>query len=232
MRPSELALRGNQRLSVIYGDYHICPTCGIVDRDRQRSRVGYPCPICSITGDGGLLYLPLSAFSLIDLMQEMYRLGSSTTDDQQTRSHHLAIVVFFCSLTEVILQHFFMECMFDQAIPDPVQDRLLNDHLGVRDRVDTLFPTIAGMKFKEAIKHLSTAQGVDHGDIAKFCAATAKKRNLFLHNGAKWVIPANLAEECIDLVPALINLFVALHNEFARKNRATAAGQQLLEQIM
>ncbi len=211
----------SQRLSTLLADFMICGSCGIVDRDHERIRVGYECPRCGIPGDGASGYFPLSALSLIDLMQEFYHLkqggaaANSVPVERNEGNHRLAVVIFFCALVEVLLQHFLEERMSKMGLPHEIQGRLLDDNLSVKQRVQRLFPTLTGVKWEKAVATLSERVDLDYSEAAKFYYQQASRaRNKFLHGGNKWAIPQDMPEQCISHIWPLVCLFVALHNEY------------------
>ena len=209
----------NQRLSTILTDFMICESCGIVDRDRGRMIIGYQCPRCGIPGSIGRIYFPLPIQSLIDLMQEFYHskldapLDSEASGVQRPSNHQLAVVIFFCTLGEVLFEHFIREFMFKKELPRMIQDRLLNDNPFVKQRIKKLFPALTGAKWNETIEKLSRRDGHDYVGTVRFYRRASDARNKFLHKGNKWAIPRDMPEQCIKQVWPLISLFVALHNE-------------------
>lgn len=138
----------DQELSTLLSAFMICTSCEIVDLDQERERVGYQCPRCGVVGNGALLYFPMSIHTLIDLMQEFYHLkqGPDVDSDevssiQNKGNHQLAVVIFFCTLVEVLLQHFLEQRMSRMGLPQEIQERLLNDNMFVKQRIQKLFPT-------------------------------------------------------------------------------------------
>ena len=61
-----------QPLSTLISDQLVCQFCHVVDRDHERSRVGYVCPTCGKESEGGRLYFSINIDILVDLMQESY----------------------------------------------------------------------------------------------------------------------------------------------------------------
>lgn len=210
----------SQRLSTLLADFIICESCGIVDRDQERSRVGYECSSCGIPSHGATYYFPISVSSLIDLMQEFYHSKkqeatplSEAPAKQKESNHQLAVVIFFCTLGEVLLQHFLEQCMCKMGLPHEIQDRLLNDNLFVKQRVEKLFPTLTGVKWNETVAMLSERGELDYVETTEFYQRTSRARNEFLHRGNKWAIPQGMPEQCIRHIWPLVCLFVELHNE-------------------
>lgn len=211
-----------QRLSTLLADFMICESCGIVDREHERMRVGYACPRCGVPGQGATAYFPMSVISLIDLMQEFYhgRTNLEADEEQMTSpkgNHRLAVVIFFCTLGEVLLEHFFKGLMSHIGLSRLIQERLLNDNIFVKQRVEKLFPALTGVRWKPAVKMLAKGKQLDYLKATEFYEDAVEKRNLFLHKGNKWAIPKDMPENCLRQIWPLVNLFVALHNKFLAK---------------
>jgi hypothetical protein len=215
-----LEIRG-QPLSTLLADFMICQSCHVVDRDQERMRVGYPCPHCGVSGNGARGYFSISVHSLIDLMQEFYHMKEeldSHSDEmpvrQQRGNHRLAVVIFFCTLGEVLLAHFLEQLMSHTGLSRSIQERLLNDNIFVKQRVEKLFPALTGVRWKVAVKTLTKGKQLDYLKATEFYEEVVEKRNLFLHKGNKWAIPKDMPENCVRQIWPLVNLFVGLHNKY------------------
>ncbi len=200
--------------------YFICRNCYIVDRDLRRSAVGYKCPRCGFCGEGSTSYYGTNVFSLLDLMQEFYFLKSERHEQkkminpEKKEDHHIAIVILFCSLAEVLLNHLLNQIMDKKDIPFEVQERLLHDNLNVVQRIDKLFPSLTGMKWKKAIEKVDKRSKYDYKSTISFYQETNAARNAFLHKGYISAITEGMPIRCLDNAEPLINLFVDLHNHF------------------
>jgi hypothetical protein len=167
-----------------------------------------------------MYYFPISVSSLIDLMQEFYHLKqeatphSETPVEQKESNHQLAVVIFFCALAEVLLQHFLEQCMSKMGLPHEIQDRLLNDNPFVKQRVEKIFPVLTGVKWNKAMAILSEYVKLNYVEVTEFHKRTSRARNEFLHKGSKWAIPQDMPEQCIRRIWPLVCLFVALHNKY------------------
>ncbi len=208
----------DQPLHTLLANFFMCEKCRFVDRDTNRFAVGYKCHQCGTPSEGGRLYFPIGALSLIDLMQEFYHLNDSNAknNSNQEKNNQLAVVIFFCSLTEVYLQNFLEELMATIGIPIKIQERLLADNLFVRTRVEKLFPTLTGMKWKKALRNLTAKVEVelDYEYTAKFYLRVSNARNKFLHAGNKGAIHKDMPKQCLEQIWPLSCLFASLHNEF------------------
>jgi hypothetical protein len=207
----------NQALSTLLADFSVCHGCAVVDRNKNRIQVGTPCPECSIPSKGATAYFHLEVVTLIDLMQEIYHSSPSPRQGSQPsrspkRDHQLAVVIFFCTLGEVLLGHFLREAMIALNLPKGVIDRLLSDHQYAKQRIEKVFPSVTGRKWKKTVEQLSSSAKLDYSTTVDFYLQAVEARNKFLHDGVKWAIPEGMPEKCMRTIGPLLNLFVALHN--------------------
>jgi len=190
--------------------------------DEARTTVGHPCGRCKVPGDGGLEYFHIGVWSLINLMQEFFHsnatpVNADTIGTEPDNTHPLGVVIFFCSLTEVLMENFIEEVMCEQKIPPNLQERLLQDSLFFKRRAEKLVPSLIKDKWSAAVAAVSTSEKNFKATL-DFYYDTAKKRNVFLHRGERWEIPKELPRECLDSIPQLLEFFVRLHNRYvARK---------------
>ena len=210
----------NQKLSTLLSFFMICTSCKVVDSDINRIEVGYKCPRCGIAGGGGRNYFPTSVHSLIDLMQEFYHLkqvsdiDSEVPNIQNESNHQLAVVILFCTLGEVLLQHFLETLMSSMGLSQQIQERLLSDNMFVQQRTQKIFTTLTGAKWNETVGKLSGKVELNYIETIDFYKHAVEKRNYFLHRGSKWAIPKDMPENCLRQIWPIVNLFVSLHNEF------------------
>lgn len=209
-----------QKFSEFIENYYLCKSCGIVDGDYERIQVGHECSRCGVPGDGALSYFMFSVSTTADLIGELHPLPDLYSIEPEAQitdikeSHDLALLVFFCTLGEILLQHFLQRCMANQKIPVKVQDRLLDDNRFVKQRIDKLFPMLTGDKWTKAIQKVIEKSGEDYSKTVKFYIEANEKRNQLLHLGNKWIVPSGFATECFDNTAPLVKLFVELHNEY------------------
>ena len=203
-----------QLLSTLIAHHCECGNCHIVDNDSNRQRVGYPCPNCGVKGNGGQTYFHLGIISMINLMQEFYHTKKPSTISVD--SHKLAVVVFFCTLVETLLENLLREAMISQKIPGTVQDRLLWDNMTGKQRTEKLFPALFNHTWKQAISEANRAQPkMDYKVTLNFFLKAVEARNKFLHPpGNKWAIRLDMPRQCLNHTPVLISLFVWLHNRY------------------
>lgn len=209
----------HQRLSIIVDDFLICDSCKIVDRDQERMTVGYKCPHCGTPSKGGHQYFLLNADILIDLIGSLYRPKQKPTSEsrvtpQQNEHDQAAIVVFFCSLGEVLLDQFLKELMLKAELPQKIQDRLFEDNLFIKQKVEKLFPALTGVKWIKAVEMLNERVNRHYIETHKFYEHMSKLRNKFIHKGMISSIHERMPEQCIRHIWLLLNLFVNLHNEY------------------
>jgi hypothetical protein len=81
-------------------------------------------------------------------------------------------------------------------------------------RLENLFPSLVGIKWKEAISELSKTSTLDYRKLDRSITEIVRWRNTFLHQGYKVAIKAEMAEGCMRNIWPLLNLYVELHNRF------------------
>ena len=200
--------------------YHDCHACGIVDRDLERAAVGHPCGRCGAESHGAHSHFPFSVPTLIDLIQHNYHApehkgaGSVIAGPE---SHRLTVIVLFSSLTEVLLQHFLVEGLLAQGVPVASVASRLKETQFVEPRLKKLFPLVAKESWAKGLKALPLVGGMAAWDVATFCRIVAVARNRFLHQGNKWAIPDTMPLKCVQTLPPLLQMFVALHNRYVAR---------------
>lgn len=217
---SEILEINDQSLGLLLADFLICDSCGYVVKFDFQMDSSYQCSRCGFWNKVATLYFPITVRSLIDLMQEFYHLKQEATPDSETpaeqkeSNHRLAVVIFFCSLGEILLAHFFNERMFKMKLPQEIRKRLLDDNWSVKQRIQKLFPSLTCVKWKEAVETLSKRVELNYNKTVEFYRRVSDVRNKFLHEGLKWAIPSDMPKQCLCHIWPLICLFVALHNEY------------------
>jgi len=208
----------NQRLSSLFRNFIICETCKRIGREQEREKTGYKCPYCGAESEP-IEYLYLNALKLIDLMQELYHSAQEEAPDSKRRDRRdiqLAVVIFFCSLGEVLLVQFLENLMIKMGLPLEVRKRLLDDNQSVKQRLEKLFPTLTGVKkWKKAVRTLDRERPeLNYIETVRFYEKVRDVRNKFVHGGNKWAIPQEMPEQCIRHIWPLVHLFVDLHNKY------------------
>ncbi|HEX8843475.1 MAG TPA: hypothetical protein VF791_02470 [Pyrinomonadaceae bacterium] len=215
MKISEIT---EQPLGTLIDIFYVCQSCGIVDSDSERGAVGTPCAHCGAKSKGGLSYFGLPVDALINLMQESFHQKPRQTKSGHSlvrdNVHQLAVVIYFSTLGEVLLEHFLRELMWAFQIPTGVRERVLNDNLFSRERVEKVFPSLVNEKWNAVIKELSKNSKLDYEKTVKFYLQVVNARNQFLHRGSKWAISKSMPEECMEEIWSLMNLYVKLHNRY------------------
>jgi hypothetical protein len=203
--------------------YYICQACGVVDRDKDRLIVGHKCPRCGTPSQQGLMFFDMTVGAIADLVAEFYPLlppdspPSTAPITDPPESHRLAILVFFCTLGEILLQHYLERCMLRLGLPVEIQERLLQDNLFPKQRIKRLFPILTGATWQVAVKAASKSANSEFENTVDFYLEATEKRNQLLHVGNKWLITPDMAVKCFDQMDSLIRLFVELHNIYLAK---------------
>lgn len=205
-----------------------CEYCHSVVEDLGMSEHGHPCPLCGHGSRGGLAWLPLTAHTLIALMQETYHSKPHVTAlprgelEGVASASGLGTLIFYCTLGEVLLAHFLEDLMTAQGLDGRTRGKLLNAHRHFRQRVDVLLPALTKCSWDTAISRLRSQRLGDFRSVSSFHRRAVDARNTLLHSGYRWADTPSLARRCMDKVPALVRLFVALHNLFVAHPRQKA----------
>lgn len=213
----------HQALGPILTNFHICQHCHTVDRDSDRIMVGHPCSNCGKPSPSGRGYFNLSVHSLINSMQELFHKDQPEEPScsepglygiSSKKNSKVAVVVFFVTLREVLLENLLYDLMIAQDLPANVCKRLFADSPMHRQRLDKLFPSLAGVTWKTAINTVNKKCELDYVELDSFLKKIVDARNKFLHKGSKYAITEKMAEECLRNTWPLLNLHVYLHNEY------------------
>ena len=209
-----------QPLGLVLDSFCICQSCHIVDTDHERIEVGHPCSTCGEPSPSGRSFFSLPVYSLINLMQVSYHSENVISQTGGLQDHHasedtkLAVVIFFVALREVLMTRFLGSLMIDRNIPKDICERLFEDNLTHTQRMNKLFQSLTGQKWKKAIKILSEDSGIDYANLDKFIEDTVNARKTFLHQGIKWAVGKDMVRHCLERIPSLLQLHVDLHNKY------------------
>lgn len=193
--------------------FEVCDMCGVVDTDQERIRIGHPCSACGSPSAGGTCCYGLPVDTLLNLIEENCEEDPAVCSQL---SSHLSAVIFFCTLGEVLLEHFLTELMLAQAIPRSVMKRLLNDSLSAKQRVDKLFPALTASKWADELLELEEKDGRPYRAATNFYLRAVAARNLVLHRGATRAVSRDMRTNCATHSNNYLYLFATLHNRFAR----------------
>lgn len=213
----DIASIRTQDASTLACDHLMCQSCKVIDRNKNRCRVGYPCPVCGVNGKSGLLAFPVSIHILVDLVQQAFHSESPVGPISGPQVSGVGTVLFFCSLREALLNWFVRGHLQSEKVPDRLIERLFDDNKLARQKFGPLFQSVVGDKWTDAIVKASARDGRDYLPISTLMLQAAEVRNEFLHNGHGWRADEPFARSCLNAVPSLIQLFCALHNTYIHK---------------
>jgi hypothetical protein len=170
-------------------------------------------------------YFDLAVWSLINLMQEFFlkdaRKPAPVTGARDSRNSPLAVVLFFATFREVLLKHFLTKMMLAHRLTTSVSERLFADSQSHQQMLNNLFPALTGgIKWNTALAQVQSHLSFDTTALNDFLRSVAKARNAFLHDGSKWAVKPAMAKQCMYRLYDLLELYVALHNEFVVKQYA------------
>jgi hypothetical protein len=164
-----------------------------------------------------MLYFELSTLLLIDLMQEAFHTRGTARNDgigPNRNAHNVSVVLFFCTLREVLLNSLLGYLHWAQDIPRAVYERLIADSNTYALRQNNLLPTFTGKKWKALIAYESHHSQLDYVELDEFLRKAVDARNKFMHEGKHWGINRALAQGCMDHIWPLLAFYVSLHNRY------------------
>ncbi len=204
-------------LSTLVCDFFICESCGIIDRDHERMRRGHPCSSW-FAESTCLLAFDSNISLLIDLAQEAFHSRAPTWSPKEYRpqGRDVGTMLIICSLREALLTNFLVENLLAKKVDRRLIERMLDDNRLTSQKLDRLFPSIVGLKWKQAIDSLSKKHAKDYTVVSSLMEEAAKERNKFLHEGSPWRINRDLSKRCIDSLFEWMSLFANLHNEYTQ----------------
>jgi hypothetical protein len=203
--------------------YYICPSCEIVDRDKDRAIVDHPCSRCGNPSSGGIAYFDRTVCTIADFIAELYPMPDLDSPSSigplphPSESHRLAILLFFCTLGETLQQQFLERCVSRSDLPPKIQANLLQSILHPLDHIEQYFQDLTGATWQQAVTAASKHAKSDFRSTLVIYILASKKRNQLLLLGNKLAVSPKLAKQCFDHMAPLITLFVELHNIYLVK---------------
>jgi len=208
-----------EELDYVVGEWQVCQSCRIVDKDRRRSTVGYICPVCGASSEGGLMHFEMSVHLTIDLIKEAFltehKIENAGTDyEYKINTHYISVLIFFCTLREILLNSLIRELCWGLKLPEGIYKRLIADNKMHVQKQDKLFASLTGEKWQDALVHLSNEGDSDYVGINDKIRDLVLLRNKFVHKGHGWDIAEEAANDCVRTIAPLLLMYIHLHNEF------------------
>jgi hypothetical protein len=164
------------------------------------------------------MYFHLNIHALVNLMQIAYHSprneALSTEHFDSREAQNAAILIFFCTLQEALLENLLLELCRAQQLSNAVTERLLSDNWRLGDRQGKLWFALTGEKWKTAIERANVGEEIKYADVNQVCTDVLEKRNRFVHTGASYIATRELADKCVTSIWGVISMYVALHNAF------------------
>jgi len=206
----------NQDASTLVCDFMICGRCGIVDRKHSRIVANSLCPACHQPAGVARLYYPISVHILVDLAQQSYHSTAPVGPISGPQAPAVGAILFFCTLREVLLNHFLLALLRAEGVKTTIIEKLMDDNKLASQKFTGLFSSVVGKSWKEAVLEASSFDGTDYQPVSDLMLSAASIRNEFIHEGTGWAATREVATNCINSMPAMFGLFVALHNIYVR----------------
>lgn len=208
-----------QAASTIVCNYMVCRSCSFVEP--ADSLVGRPCSACNRSGGVALLYFPINIRVLVDLVQEAFHSYSSTEAKSGPDASSVGVLLFFSTLRETLLDHFLLSMLRKKQVDQSLIERLFHDNKQANQKFNNLFPAVTGDKWEEAVKAASTREGIDYQPVSNLMKTASKIRNGFLHEGRGCRATRDMARLCLNSLPYMTSLFVALNNIYISSSSHT-----------
>lgn len=210
----QLADIDTQDASTLVCDYLICGNCGIIDRDHSRMRRGNKCSTCGKESEAGRLAFPINVHILVDLVQQAYHSKAPIGPISGPQVPSIGTILLFCTLREALLNGFLINRLRVQRVPAPLIEKLLSDNKLASQKFGGLFTSVVGCKWENAVTEASRQAAVNFAPTSNLMRDAAAIRNEFLHEGGAWQATRQVATDCVNAMPSLSALFVALHNVY------------------
>lgn len=215
----------DQPASTLSCDHLICGHCGVVDRDHSRSRVGSNCSSCGAVSEGGRLHFSINIHILVDLAQQAFLSSAPVGPISGPQASGIATILFFCALRETLLTKFLTDLLRAQNVPGRLIEKLLDDNKLANQKFGDLFSSVVGVTWNVAVAEASRQEGRFFEPVSQLMKDAAAIRNEFLHEGSAWSASQEVAKSCVDELPALVSLFVSLHNLYIHPLVRSASSQ-------
>lgn len=200
--------------------YTVCRDCCIAGVFLDADSPEVPCPVCGSKKGVGLLFYDLDILIMVDLVQESYQSISNFDDTNQKgvsradRAHIASVLVFFCTLKEMLLDRFLGHLMHAHKLPEGVRKRLLADNITHTQKLRRLLPSLTGVKWPEILATFPKKDNENFTQLDLILEETASARNDLVHEGLYLVAKPSIATKCITHEMPLLDLFVQLHNSY------------------
>jgi hypothetical protein len=160
------------------------------------------------------MLFPISIHILVDLVQQAYHSSAPVGPISGPQVAGIGTVLFFCTLREALLSVFLLNHLRAQHIPQTLIDKLFDDNKLANQKFGDLFTSIVGDKWNDAVVKASALAAADFREASELMRSAATMRNEFLHEGHAWEASDAFARSCVNAMPQVISLFVALHNVY------------------
>lgn len=213
----------NQDASTLVCDFMICNHCGIVDRERSRIVANSLCPACRKPAGVARLYYPVSVHILVDLVHQSYHSYAPVGPISGPQAPTVGAILFFCTLREKLLNHFLLAFLRAENVRASLIEKMFDDNKLASQKFASLFNAVVGTGWREAVGEASSFDATDYEPVSDLMKSAASIRNEFLHEGTGWSATRDIATECVNGMPSLFALFVALHNVYVRPRLANSS---------
>lgn len=194
----------------------VCKCCRFVFHAEGEQTTALSCGKCSAGSDEIVPYFDHSLSVTVNFMMRAIQSGQGLEEtgllSEDTGSHSISVLVFFCIFRELLLDRLLNELASATGIADASQ--LLSRHRLYAQKQQLLFPQFCGRTWESALEQLHTEAHTDYRSLDLCAERLAELRNRFIYLGYGWQLEPDKAQECVETVEPLIELHVSLHNRY------------------
>ncbi|PIZ73017.1 hypothetical protein COY07_02435 [Candidatus Peregrinibacteria bacterium CG_4_10_14_0_2_um_filter_43_11] len=191
--------KNKQKWSTKCNCYLVCKKCKFIISQFEK------CHKCK--HESNQSYFPSTINVVLNVLQKNYQNSNS-------KEQEIAVIVFFCILAELLSKNLLVELMVNLKLPSNIQNKLLLDNKEFDKRRD-LFKTITNQSFEKVIEGIDKEN--QYKNLLVLFRRIYKQRNKLIHSGTVYGFKDKDCKECVDQIPVLINMYVALHNNIIAK---------------
>lgn len=185
-------------------------------------RAGTSCRICGTQAAGGRLAFSVNIHILVDLIQQAFHSTAPVGPISGPQVPAIGTIILFCTLREALLSAFLRSHLRATEVTEPLIHRLFADNKLASQKFGPLFSSVVGCSWNEAVAKASAKCETDFAPVSTLMRDAASIRNEFLHEGSAWSATNEFATSCVNNLPEVMRLFVAIHNIYTHPVRRKA----------
>lgn len=168
------------------------------------------------------MYFDTSVYIIVDLIKEAITSEHNVENpgtflEYELNTHYISVLLFFCTLRELLLNSLITDLCTQQNIPENIYNRLISDNKLHVQKQDKLFKSLTGSKWVAALSELDKDKNNKYVALNEKIKTLVELRNSFAHKGDTWDINKEVGIKCVTYIPQIINMYVDLNNKYVHK---------------